>query len=113
MWPQARTPASRTSGKSWHGTLSSSPARAVWIIAAAVATAGCSTRSPAVGGYATAYAPEVPAGVYGYPHVWFDGGYAYLVGDRWYYPMRGTTRWVVLRAEPPELYRYRYTYRKR
>jgi hypothetical protein len=66
-------------------------------------------RPPSVGGYATTYAKDVPPGIYGSPHVWCDGGYAYLVGDRWYFP--AGTRWVVLRQEPPELYRYRTTYR--
>jgi hypothetical protein len=61
-----------------------------------------------VGGYATFYAQTVPANVYSYPHVWYDGGYAYLVGDLWYYP--STSGWVVLRREPPELYRYRSAY---
>ncbi len=36
---------------------------------------------------------------------YYNGANAYLVGDQWYYPQqRG---WVVLRNEPPELYRYR------
>jgi hypothetical protein len=63
---------------------------------------------PTVGGYETVYADTVPPDLYVYPHVWYDGGYAYLVGGRWYYPARG--RWVVLRQEPPELYRYRTYY---
>jgi hypothetical protein len=63
---------------------------------------------PAVGGYETVYADTVPPDIYGYPHVWYDGGYAYLADGRWYYPTRG--RWVVLRQEPPELYRYRSYY---
>jgi hypothetical protein len=65
---------------------------------------------PTVGGYATAYADDVPVDIYAYPHVYFSGGYAYLVRDRWYYPSEG--RWVMLRTEPPQLYRYRSTYRQ-
>jgi hypothetical protein len=42
-----------------------------------------------------------------YPRVAFAGGNAYLVGNRWYYPQGH--RWLVLRQEPPELYRYRTT----
>ena len=42
-----------------------------------------------------------------YPRVAYAGGYAYLVGNSWYYP--SGSRWVVLRQEPPELYRYRTT----
>jgi hypothetical protein len=60
---------------------------------------------PYVGGYATIYADTVPVDVYAYPHVWYDGGYAYLVNDEWYYPT--AHGWVVLREEPPTLYQYR------
>jgi hypothetical protein len=65
---------------------------------------------PTVGGYATVYADDVPSNIYAYPHVYFDRSYAYLVRDRWYYPSTGG--WVVLRTEPPQLYRYRSTYRQ-
>lgn len=75
-----------------------------------LALTGCAVEAepPAVGGYATVYATDVPPDVYAYPHVYYDGGYAYLVGDQWYYPYAG--RWVVLRSEPPALYRYRVGY---
>jgi hypothetical protein len=75
--------------------------------------AGCvAAGPPTIGGYPTTYAQTVPPGIYGYPHVWYAGGYAYLVGDRWYYPTgRDADRWVVLEREPPELYRYRGAYR--
>jgi hypothetical protein len=66
---------------------------------------------PVVGGYAAVYADdEVPASVDidVYPHVWFDGSYAYYVNDRWYY--RSSGRWVRMREEPPALARYRATY---
>jgi hypothetical protein len=64
---------------------------------------------PTVGGYETAYAGDVPADVYEYPHVAYEGGNAYLVGDRWYYPTaRG---WVRLHHESPELARYRAEHR--
>jgi hypothetical protein len=73
-------------------------------------SAGCAVRTypPTVGGYATVYTETVPDNIYAYPHVWYDGGYAYLVGSSWYYPSGG--RWVLLRQEPPELYRYRSNY---
>jgi hypothetical protein len=61
-----------------------------------------------VGGYATVYAEAVPADIDAYPHVYYGGAYAYLVGDDWYYPTGGG--WVVLRGEPPELYQYRARY---
>jgi hypothetical protein len=78
--------------------------------AALAALPGCLVASepPAVGGFATVYAQSVPADIYGYPHVWYEGGYAYLVGDRWYYPSSGG--WVILRGEPAPLYRYRQAY---
>jgi hypothetical protein len=66
---------------------------------------------PVVGGYATVYADdEVPASVdvTVYPHVSFEGGYAYCVNDSWYYRTGG--RWVRMRQEPPALARYRATY---
>jgi hypothetical protein len=63
---------------------------------------------PFVGGYATVYASAVPADIYAYPHVWYEGGYAYLVGERWYYPSSGG--WVVLRGEPAPLFRFRQVY---
>jgi hypothetical protein len=80
----------------------------------AASLAGCTVTGgpPAVGGYPTAYAQTVPEGIYGYPHVYYAGGYAYLVGDRWYYPAgRDDRTWVVLQREPTELYRYRTAYR--
>jgi hypothetical protein len=80
-------------------------------LAPLVPLAGCVQTPPAVGGYATDYAESVPPDIYAYPHVWYDGGYAYLVGERWYYPSR--SGWVVLRAEPAPLHRYRAEYRIR
>jgi hypothetical protein len=67
---------------------------------------------PTVGGYETVYVDNVPPDIYAYPHASYEGGYAYLVGGRWYYPAHGG-RWVVLRQEPPELYRYRTDYVQR
>jgi hypothetical protein len=81
------------------------------IAASAVAAPlGCEAEAvpPDIGGYSTAYVDTVPPNIYAYPHVWFSGGYAYMVGDNWYYPNRG--RWVRLRREPPELSRYRAQY---
>jgi hypothetical protein len=77
---------------------------------AVAASAGCEAEAypPEVGGYSTAYVDTVPPDIYAYPHVWFSGGYAYMVGNNWYYPNRG--RWVRLRREPPELSRYRAQY---
>src|SRR5262249_51543907 len=76
----------------------------------APALSGCAVEAepPFVGGYATVYAAGVPPDIYAYPHVYYQGSYAYLVGDQWYYPYSG--RWVELRSEPPALYRYRIGY---
>lgn len=77
---------------------------------ASLALAGCVARvyPPAVGGYGTIYAETVPPDIYAYPHVWYEGAYAYYVDGLWYYPSSGA--WVVLREEPPVLYRYRRSY---
>jgi hypothetical protein len=80
------------------------------VLAALASLPACAIRAapPIVGGYATFYAQTVPANIYAYPHVWYEGGYAYLVGDRWFYPSSGG--WVVLRGEPAPLYRFRAYY---
>jgi hypothetical protein len=87
-----------------------SPVGTLAVIAALAILPGCALRAspPVVGGYATVYADTVPDDIYAYPHVWYDGGYAYLVGTRWFYPSGGG--WVVLRTEPAPLYRYRASY---
>jgi hypothetical protein len=80
------------------------------VLAAFASLSACAIRAapPFVGGYATVYADTVPADIYAYPHVWYEGGYAYLVGERWYYP--SSSGWVVLRSEPAPLFRYRSYY---
>lgn len=78
-------------------------------LGAVVAVSGCAAEySPTVGGYSTVYAANVPPDMSVYPRVGYAGGYAYLVGNSWYYP--NGARWVVLQQEPPPLYRYRMTY---
>jgi hypothetical protein len=78
-------------------------------MAAACAAAGCAAEvyPPTVGGYTTVYAASVPPDMAVYPRVAYAGNYAYLVGNRWYYP--AGSRWVVLQPEPQPLYRYRTT----
>ncbi len=85
--------------------------RAIAVAAfAAIGVSACAAEvyPPTVGGYTTAYATNVPPDMTAYPRVAYAGDYAYLVGNSWYYP--SGHRWVVLRSEPPELYRYRTTY---
>jgi hypothetical protein len=89
------------------------PIRAFAVAAAlstTVGAAGCAAEvyPPTVGGYTTVYATNVPPDMSVYPRASYAGGYAYLVGNSWYYPSGG--RWLVLRREPPELYRYRTAY---
>ena len=86
------------------------PALTALLLSLLSGTAACTVQGypPAVGGYETAYADNVPPDIYTHPHVYFSGGYAYLANDRWYYPSR--RGWVVLQREPPQLYRYRTTY---
>jgi hypothetical protein len=67
------------------------------------------TTTPFIGGYATVYASTVPANIEVYPRVWYSDRYVYLVGDRWYAP--AGRRWVMLRNEPPPLFRYRTAFR--
>lgn len=62
-----------------------------------------------VSGYPAVRAEIVPVEIAAHPRVYFRGTYAYLVDGQWYYPTnRG---WVVFEEEPPELRRYRQTYR--
>jgi hypothetical protein len=75
-----------------------------WLPACAVETA-----TPVIGGFATFYVDTVPPNIGLYPHVWYGDRYVYLVGDRWFAPFG--QRWVMLRGEPSQLYRYRATYR--
>jgi hypothetical protein len=79
-------------------------------LAAGIGISGCAADvyPPTVGGYTTVYATNAPPDMTAYPRFAYAGGYAYLVGNRWYYP--SGRRWVVLREEPPQLYRYRTTY---
>jgi len=63
---------------------------------------------PTVGGYQTVYVDSVPSNIRAYPHTYYGGGDAYLVGNSWYYPTGN--RWVVMQQEPPQLYRYRTNY---
>jgi hypothetical protein len=83
------------------------PRYAMALALAATSCAACTARVyPAtVAGYEAVYVDTVPVDIYAYPHVWYGGGYAYLVDNRWYYP--GERGWVVLRSEPPELLHYR------
>jgi hypothetical protein len=79
-----------------------------FVLASGASACAVRAEPPVVGGYATVYADdEVPTNVDidVYPHVWFEGGYAYYVNDGWYY--RSSGRWVRLRREPPLLARYR------
>ncbi|MEO6576963.1 MAG: hypothetical protein ABIP89_24150 [Polyangiaceae bacterium] len=71
-------------------------------LAGALSLTAC---APRVGAYGAVYATTVPYDIYSYPHVPYEGSNAYLVGNQWYYPQRHG--WVVLRDEPPALYRYR------
>jgi hypothetical protein len=91
--------------------LALAPSSGTIVVLAALATlpaCALTAEPPIVGGYATFYAQTVPADIYAYPHVWYEGGYAYLVGDRWFYP--SSSGWVVLRSEPAPLFRYRTFY---
>jgi hypothetical protein len=87
---------------------------AAFAVATLVGASGCTAEvyPQPVAGYATVYATNVPPDMSVYPRVAYSSDYAYLVGNRWYYPNRygGRTQWVVLQREPPQLYRYRTTY---
>lgn len=80
-------------------------------LAVAAALLGLSTSAcyaharPAVYGYDADYVDGGYGAIYGAPGVSWNGGYAYWYDDHWWYRHGG--RWVVLRREPPELYRWR------
>ncbi len=89
------------------GSLASLPALALAL--GSMTACAADVYPPTVGGYATVSAGDVPADVYAYPHLAYDGGNAYLVSGTWYYPTaRG---WVRLRHESPELARFRWEHR--
>lgn len=92
----------------WRRRAASAP-RAGAILLGALLSAGCTA---SVGGELIyghpVYPVEVaPPAITTYPRVYYHGGYAYLVEDRWYYP--SSRGWVVFREEPRELHRYRTT----
>jgi hypothetical protein len=88
------------------------PLGSIALLATLIGVAGCAVDPyPPTVGDASNYSDGVPADVYAYPHVSYAGGYAYLVRNQWYYPSEG--RWVLLRREPPTLYRYRVNYGQR
>ncbi len=62
-----------------------------------------------VSGYPAARAEIVPVEIAAHPRVFFRGTYAYLVDGQWYYPTN--QGWVIFEREPPELRRYRQTFR--
>jgi hypothetical protein len=83
---------------------------AVAVIAGAgAALTGCvvSDAPPAVmvAGVPAYAVTDVPVEIESYPHVYYDGGFAYYVEGRWFYRTRGG--YVVLQREPAELARFR------
>jgi hypothetical protein len=72
-----------------------------------VASSDCGVhrRPVVVYGYAAYYADAVPDDLDAYPHVYYEGRYAYLVGTRWFYA--GPRGWVIFREEPPPLVQFR------
>jgi hypothetical protein len=68
---------------------------------------GCAPRAryTVVYGYAAYYPDEVPKQIGEYPHVEYEGSFAYLVGSRWFYA--APHGWVVFREEPAALRRFR------
>jgi hypothetical protein len=82
----------------------------------ALGTTGCGAMltatlpTPELYGYAVVDASAVPVSIDAYPHVYWNGAYAYLVDGRWYYPT--DSGWVVFREEPRDLYQYRIAIRQ-
>jgi len=88
-------------------TLSSTLVAAAALVLSA-SSAGCYVEArpaPPVYGYGAVYADDVPYDLESYPHVWYQGRWAYFVGGRWYYP--STYGWVIFADEPWELHRHR------
>lgn len=74
---------------------------AVMLWSLALTASGCvwtAGEAELVDGHAAVRVETLPPDIYAYPRVHYHGGYAYLVGDRWYYDSpRG---WVIFRSEP-------------
>jgi hypothetical protein len=91
--------------------VSSNATIAALAAACALGTAGCeATITPsapvlAFEGGVVAPVTAVPPDIWVYPHVYYGGGYVYLVNGSWYQPTR--SGWVVFRREPVELSRQR------
>jgi len=73
------------------------------VLAAALGTAACYAEAEYPVG--VTWTTGAPVYVESYPRVWYDGGWAYWSGDRWYWNRGG--RWGTFYSEPPQLYRYR------
>lgn len=69
--------------------------------ACALTASGCvwtAGEAELVDGHTVVRVEALPPDIHAYPRVYYHGGYAYLVGDRWYYDSpRG---WVIFRSEP-------------
>lgn len=83
------------------------PARALAlsVFALAAGLSGCIATAGVEGDWEYAYPTVgvhvVPSDIYGYPRVYYQGRYAYLVGDSWYWD--SPNGWVLFQSEPPYL----------
>jgi len=77
-------------------------ALAIPVIALALGASGCVSEASVEAGvsydYPVTRVDVVPADIYAYPRFYYGDGYAYLVGDRWYY--ESPSGWMIFRVEP-------------
>jgi len=100
----SNTNAIRLNRRGASALLSAIAASAV-VAALALGASGCTlsagTQGELVYGHPVVRVDAPPPDIQVYPRVYYQGGYAYLVGDAWYYyTPRG---WVYFRSEPREL----------
>lgn len=95
---------SKSSRGCWGARLLSS---VVVAAALAVGASGCvaTVSGEADYGYPVTYVHAAPANIHAYPRAPYRGGYAYLVGDAWYY--EGSRGWVTFQSPPRELEAHR------
>ncbi|KYF65134.1 hypothetical protein BE04_17905 [Sorangium cellulosum] len=97
------------------GTLARRLGATISLWALALAAAGCfwtvGGESEHLYGHSVVHVEAAPADIYAYPSVRYRGGYAYLVGETWYY--EGPRGWVIFRSEPRVLAERRVVIRSR
>jgi hypothetical protein len=77
------------------------PGIAVFLVTLALPGCGSSAKPHVYGGHSVEYQEAVPPDIEKHPRCYYHDGYAYLVGDRWFY--RSELGWLVFVDEPKPL----------